>query len=159
MNGYHRGIVALEDSHIIQGIFAASKIRISHYLHQRAAFHCIISRIQRLQAISEIIRTYIRQEPQSAHVHTDDGYRLVAHPADCLQECAVATHGYDKVGIKVVVAEHTIDIQLYLILFNKKVIIFTVDADVSTIIVKATDDVFYRHRLLRLIRISEYCKL
>ena len=117
--------------------------------------HLVIVTIDCLKGSLYLRRTHIGQETQSSHVDTHDGEPFRPHPAGCLEEGAVASHGDDKVHIEVVIIEDTVGMHVNMQILGEKVMEFLVHTDLRLPLREEGQHFLYGSRFLGLIDVAE----
>ena len=101
VNANHRGIVTLQDSHVVQcTIVALNGFPFRLHTNHRTGIYRIVALVQRINGMFYLLGIHIGQESQASCIDSQDGYLLVAHLAGSTKESTVTSHREDEVGFK-----------------------------------------------------------
>ena len=152
----HRCSISLQDGHIVEGTgIVVDGFAIGLHTYHSTALHRIVALQERIHRLLDIAGTDIGQESQSAHVHTEYRYLLLAHLTGCLQQCTVASHRDSEVGFELAARERLGIGDVDKLRAGQEIIVLLLYQDARTTFLQAGEHLSHGCRFLVLVDIAE----
>ena len=156
MNRNHRSIVALQNSHIVQStIVALQRFSVRLHTNDRTGIHRVVAFVQGTDGPLYLLCVNISQETQSAHIDAQDGNLTTTYLTGSTEECSIASHRNDKIGLKMLFVKHLYITYRQSLSCCQKSIELALNEHLGVSCCKTSQQGLNGSRLLRLIHIAK----